>query len=413
MRKEEFYREALEPLGPLKDIKVLEATTTVSGPVAGSMLADLGAQVIRCEEPKRGDILRQSPPYVKSSSKSDTSAYYLSINRNKKGITLNLRVPEGQEIFKQLAKNTDMIIENYRPGTMDKWGIGYEDIRKIKPDIIYVSITGFGQYGPYHTKAGYDPVGQAMGGVMSITGQPDGLPLPAGNALADNLSGWQAAFASLAALWHREKTAKGQHVDASLLDSILYSTELGIMAAANANYIWKRMGAYHPIVGNMRGIYACQDGYVVMGAILDEHWSRLCRIMGKEEMIDDPRFRTLKDRAENGKIITETIEEWVKDKTVQQIVKTLEEAQLMVGPVYSFDQIIKDEHILERDMVAEVDHPAAGKLKLYGVASKFSLTPGKVKHAAPMLGQHNEKIYAGLLGLSKEKMNELKEKGII
>jgi len=413
MQKEEFYRESLEPLGPLKDIKVLEATTTVAGPIAGSMLADLGAEVIRCEEPKKGDILRQSPPYVRSSSKLDASAYYLSINRNKKGISLNLKMSEGQELFKRLAKNMDIIIENYRPGTMDRWGIGYKDIVRIKPDIIYISISGFGQYGPYHLKAGYDPVGQAMGGIMNIIGYPDGLPLYAGIGLADILSGWQGAFASLAALWYRGRTGRGQHVDVSLLDSVLYSTELGIMAAANANYVWKRMGPYHPIAGNMRIIYTCKDGHVVLGVILDEHWARLCRIMGKEELIDDARFRTLKDRAENGKIITEIIEEWVKDKTVQEVVEILEEAQLVVGPVYSFDQIIKDKHILEREMVAEVDHPAAGRLKLYGVAPKFSLTPAKVKNAAPMLGQHNDEVYGELLGLSRERMEELRQKGVI
>ncbi|MBI2876482.1 MAG: CoA transferase, partial [Candidatus Tectomicrobia bacterium] len=195
MRKEEFYRDAIPgSQGPLEGLRVLEATNYAAGPFAGTLLADLGAESIKIDVPGTGDFLRLTPPYVPSSSELDRSCYHLSINRNKKNITLSLRHPEGQELFRQLARHTDVIIENFKPGTMDRWGLGYRDIAKIKPDIVYTSISGFGQYGPLHHKPGYDSIGQAMGGLMSINGYPDTPPTRTGNAMIDNITGWQGAF---------------------------------------------------------------------------------------------------------------------------------------------------------------------------------------------------------------------------
>ena len=207
MRKEEFYREAIRTsAGPLEGIRVLEATTTQAGPVAGMLLGDLGAESIKIDRPDFGEIGRYARPFIQGHSGMDVSTFYQCYNRNKKGITLELSSPRGQELFKQLAPKCDIVLENYRPGTMEKWGLGYQEIRKIKPDIIYTSISGFGQFGPYSHRPGYDPVGQAMGGIMHVTGSPDGPPTRTGNAMADNATGWHGAMATLAALYHRHQT---------------------------------------------------------------------------------------------------------------------------------------------------------------------------------------------------------------
>jgi crotonobetainyl-CoA:carnitine CoA-transferase CaiB-like acyl-CoA transferase len=392
----------------------LEATKAAAGPFAGMLLADLGAESIKVELPGTGDPSRIGVPQVDSSSELDRSSYYLTINRNKKCITLDLRKPKGQEIFCALAQKVDVIIQNYKPGTMDGWGLGYKDIKKVKPDIIYTSVSGFGQYGPYHHLPGYDTVGQAMGGLMHINGYPDTPPTRIGNAMVDNLTGWQGAFATLAALHYRNKTGMGQHLDVSLLDSALYTTDMGIMAAANANYKWERMGSSHPVLGGFGKIPpACKDGYIVMIAALDSHWARLCRIMGREDLIDDPRTCNRIARAQNSELLDEVINSWTREKTVAEAVEILNSEGIVATPIYDFDQILADKHIQERGMIAEVEHPASGKLKLFGVAAKFSKTPGGVRLPSPMLGQHNEEVYQDWLGFSPEKIKSLKTESVI
>ena len=414
MRKEEFYQEALrESKGPLEGVRVLEATTAGAGPWAGTLLADQGAEVIKIDQAGTGDILRQLPPFVKSSSTLDSSALYLTINRNKKGITLNFREPEGQELFKELAKKMDIIIENFKPGTMDKWHLGYKDIKKIKPDIIYTSVSGYGQYGPYSYKPGYDPVGQAMGGLMSVTGDPNGPPMRCGIAVADNMTGWLGAYGSILALFYREKTGKGQHVDVNLLDSVLYASQSGIMLAALNDFTLHRLGNRSLGVVPFN-TYRCIDGnYIFLLVAGDTHWKRLCQILGREDLINDPRCNSIPARSQHFELVDGLVSQWMQGKTAEEAMVILDEAQLVAGPIYNFKQIIRDPHILERDIVAEIEHPAAGPLKLYGVGLKLSLTPGRVRMPAPMLGQHNEEIYSGLLGLRAEKIAQLKEKGII
>jgi crotonobetainyl-CoA:carnitine CoA-transferase CaiB-like acyl-CoA transferase len=413
MKKEEFYKEALpNSRGPLEGVQVLEATTTQAGPVAGAILVDLGAVSIKVDAPVSGELGRHIPPLLDIPNKMEASTYYQTLNRGKKGITLALNKPEGQEIFRQLAKKMDVIIQNYKPGTMEKWGLGYQDIRKLNPNIIYVSLSGYGQFGPYRHKPGYDPIGQAMSGFMSITGFPDGPPMKSGGALADNLSGWQGAIGTLAALYYRSQTGKGQHVETSLVDAMLGISDWGIMMAANLDMLWERKGnAYGPV--GLDPVVKCKDDYICLLVALDSHWAKLCKIMGREDLIEDPRTKTLSDRAQHPELVNGVIADWAKERTASEAVKILEEADLAVSPILNFKQIIEDKHIQERDMIAEVEHPLAGKLKLYGVPTKYSLTPAFVKGPAPMFGQHNEEIYGGLLGLSKEKIEELKNKGII
>jgi crotonobetainyl-CoA:carnitine CoA-transferase CaiB-like acyl-CoA transferase len=413
MRKEEFYREAIPgSVGPLEGIKVLEATTSHAGPMVGTVLGDLGAEVIKCDQPGWGDIVRHGPPFVENKQSPETSCYYLSINRNKKCITLNLKNPKGGDLFRRLAAKMDVVVQNYKPGAMEKWGLGYEEVRNLKPDIIYTSVSGFGQYGPYHPRPGYDAIGQAMGGLMSINGYPDGPPTRVSSAVGDNLTGWQGAIGTLAALFYREKTGKGQHVDANLLDSILYISDFGIMAAANSGWVWPRMGSRHPGGGPLN-IYRCKDDYVFILVALPSHWARFCKILGREDLIEDPRTLTIADRARNIDFVDELVNRWTEVKTAAEVLQTMEEAGLVACPIYDFSQILQDEHIQEREMVTEVDHPVAGKLKLFGVAVKHSLTPGKVRSPAPLMGQHNREIYGGLLGLSEEELEQIKREGII
>ncbi|MBI2876068.1 MAG: CoA transferase [Candidatus Tectomicrobia bacterium] len=413
MKKEEFFKEAIPgSAGPLEGLRVLEATTSLAGPFVGTLLADMGAEVIKCEMPGTGEIIRYCPPFLPTPHLLDRSLIHLSVNRNKKNITLALNRKAGAQIFRELAAKADVVVQNYKPGTMEKWGAGYEELRRVKADLIYTSISGYGQFGPYHTKPGYDPVAQAMSGLMNITGEPEGPPTTTGNYIADNITGWQGAFATLAALYYREKTGKGQHVDVSLLDTLIYTSEMGIMGAAQIDFAWRRMGSgAHPV--GTRVLYRCTDGYVCLLVGLQAHWERLCHIMGREDLIDDPRTRTIVDRATQPDFAAACVQEWTQTQTVSEVVRLLDEAELVVAPIYGFPEVLQDGHIREREMVTEVEHPLHGRLKLYGVAAKHSLTPGRVRTAAPMLGQHNQEIYGKLLGYGEEKLSELREAGII
>lgn len=412
MRKEEFYREAIHSsTGPLEGIRVLEATTTQAGPVAGMLLADLGAESIKIDRPDFGEIGRYARPYIKGHTGLEASTFYQCYNRNKRGITLELSSSRGQELFKQLARKCDVVIENYRPGTMEKWGLGYSEIRKIKPDIIYTSVSGFGQFGPLHHKPGYDPVGQAMSGLLNANGYPDSPPTRFPNAMADSMAGWQAALGTVAALHYRERTGRGQHVDSSLVDAMLYLSEMGIMGAAHADFQWERMGSTHP-TGTI-SVYPAVDGHVIILPGLQSHWERMVRVMGREELLDDPRVNTLPARLDNLEYAAGIIAEWSRDHTVQEVVERLEAAQITVSPILNFAQVLKNEHIRERDMVAEVEHPTLGPIKSFGVGPKFSLTPAKLRQAAPRLGEHNREIYQGVLELSDLEMEELRGQKVI
>lgn len=412
MKKEEFYREARRDVtGPLQGVRVLEATTAGAGPWAGTLLADMGADIIKVDQPGAGDMARKLPPFVKDENRQETGGLHLSINRNKKNITLKLSSPEGAELFRQLASKMDIVIQNFKPGTMSKWGVGYEDIRRVKPDIIYASISGFGQFGPLHERAGYDGVGQAMGGLMHITGYPDGPPTKTGNAMADNITGWLGAFSCVSALYWRQQTGEGQHLDVSLLDTILYVSEVGILGAASANFNWKRMGR-HPAAP--RAVHRCGDGnYLYLMCVLDQHWAKLCHLMNRPDLITDPRTSTTPDRAANHEVCEAAIEAWVSTKSADEVVDLTNQQGLVCAPVLDFSQIIRNEHILERDMVADVEHPVAGPIKIYGVGPKLSRTPTRVRMPAPTLGQHNAEVYGHLLALDEVRMDQLKEQGII
>ena len=414
MKKEEFYQEVIpQSKGPLEGVKVLEATNNAAGPFAGMLLVDLGAESIKCDLPGRGDAARYIQPFIPDKPMEESGMLHLTINRNKKNITLDFRTPRGRDLFKELARRVDIVVENFKPGTMVKWGLGYEDIRVIKPDIIYTSISGFGQFGSNHYRPSYDAVGQAAGGLMEVTGYEDGPPTRVGFGLGDDLAGWQGAMASLAALHYKRKTGKGQHVDISQQDTIIYCSDFGITAAANAGYVWKRMGNEVPPTAPYNA-YLCKDGkYVFIGTPLQNHWERLCKRMGREDLIEDSRVASPALRSENRKLVNEAVSGWTATLQMEEVVAALDEEQVVVARILDFQMINQDSHLRERDMVVEVEHPLHGRLKTYGPATKFSRTPGGVRTPAPMLGEHNEDIYSGVLGLSAEEVGRLKEEKVI
>jgi len=394
--------------GALDGVRVLDLSRVLAAPFTAMMLADMGAEVIKVENPKGGDDSRRYPPFV-----NGESSYYMNLNRNKKGITLNLKYPEAKEVFRELVKKADIVVENYRPGTMEKLGLGYEELAKVNPGIIYGCISGFGHYGPYSQRAGYDIIGQAMGGLMSTTGWPGGEPTRTGTAMADVLAGLSLVGGLLAALRSRDKTGKGQKVDVALVDSVVASLEI-------INQIYLVEGRIPERIGNRyESVYPydsfrTSDGSIVIGGGNDKLWAIICEIMGTPQYITDERYDTNFKRIQSHTEVKEIVEAWTMTKTIDEAVDILLEAGVPAAPINTIDRVVKDPHIAgAREMFVEVEHPIAGKMKLTGSHLKFSDTKTSIKNPAPLLGQHNEKIFTELLNLTPEQIKALKEKGAI
>jgi formyl-CoA transferase len=315
MNKADFYREARRDLpGPLAGLRVLEACTTWAGPMCTSLLADLGADVIKVELPE-GEVIRRMPPYLPNSD-PPLPIPHATLNRNKRSLSLDLRLPEGREVFLKLAARVEVVVQNFRPGTMDKWGVGYEDVRKVKPDIVYISILGFGQFGPDHDRAGYDTLAQALSGFMALNGEPEGKPVRAATALGDDLAGLHGALAALAAVYHHRQTGEGQHVDVSLLDSVLFQSNgfltLGALGIPNP-----RMGNESPFAFPAN-VYACTDGYIRLAVVLDSHWKILTRLLGRSDLSEDPEYATLSRRMNHHDEINGVIARWCATRSAQE-----------------------------------------------------------------------------------------------
>lgn len=417
MKKEEFYREGRgNSSGPLEGIRILEATQTQAGPFAGKFLVDLGAESIKVDQPGFGEIGHYVSPIVKG-ERGQESLFYVAFNAGKKCITLDLRQPEGQEIFRELARRSDAVIQNFKPGTMEKWNCGYEEIRKMKPDIIYLSIAGYGQWGPKHLKPSYDAIAQANGGLMSVTGAPDGPPTRAGTGLADNLSGVNAVVGFLAALYYRQKTGKGQHIDVSQQETILYYTSDMGLGMAQQGIRWPRMkDSAHPGAAPYKLFETKTGEYFFLAVGLDSHWQKLCRVMGREELIGDPRAKDIPSRAQNRDFVNQQVQDFMSRYTYEEIEERFEATsgpELVLTRVYDYHQLLQDPHLQEREMIVEFEHPTIGKVTLNGAAPKFSLTPASVKGPSPWSGQHNNEIYGGLLGYPPERIAALKGKKVI
>ena len=393
----------------LENVTVLDLTRVVAGPYAGSILGDFGANVIKIEVPGKGDDARGYGPY-----RNGESVYYANLNHNKKGITLNLKDPKGKEIFKKLVAKADVLIENYRPGVMDKLGLGYDELKLINPRLIYGAVSGFGSYGPYSQRPGYDIISQAMGGLMSITGAEGGEETRSGNAMGDILGGMNLVMGVTMALYAREKTGKGQRVDISLVDSVVASLENAYIRYFESGNLPVRMGNAYASIAPYDS-YQAKDGKVIIACGNQKLYEKLCReVLDMEWMITDERFTTVPLRVKNNKIQKAYIEEWTKERTVAEIVDTILGKGIPAGPINNVKQITEDDHIRNaREMFVDVKHPVIGDMVVNGNPVKLMDMMPRVNCPAPTLGQHNKDIYQGMLGLSDEELTTLSESGVI
>ncbi|MBM2825233.1 MAG: CoA transferase [Dehalococcoidales bacterium] len=393
----------------LQGIRVLDISRYRAGPTCGQILADMGAEVIRIERPGGEDDGRLEP-----FATGGKSFYLMFTCRNKKDITLNLREPKGQRILKELVKRSDVVIENFGPDVNKRLGLDYESLKKVKENIIVTSVSGFGQYGPYASKLGFDGIAQAMSGLMWVTGFPQGLPVKSGVSFIDTTTGIYGALGTMFALYHRERTGEGQLVDVCLLD-----TAVSFMETYIAEY--EITGEIHPQIGNCHSyagpVDACKakDGYFFIHIVGDAIWGRFLKTMGREELATDQRFETDYKRArpEIRQFFANWLNEWAADKTVAEVVEHFNQAGVPCGPVNTIPQVAADPHIRAREMIVEVEHPEVGNVPLIGIPFKLSKTPGAIKTTSPMLGEHNEEIYCGLLGYTTEELTQLTEKSII
>lgn len=394
--------------GALQGVRILDLTRVLAGPFCTMLLGDMGADIIKIEEPGKGDDTRGYPPFL-----NGYSAYFTNLNRNKKSITLDLKKPEAKETFLKLLKTVDVVIENYKPGTMEKLGLSYEKGKTVNPAIIYASISGFGQYGPYKDRPGYDIIGQAMGGLMSVSGWPDSPPTRSGTAMGDILGGLNCCIGILAALKSRDNTGVGQHVDVSLVDSVVSSMETIIQLYLVEGRIPSRIGNRYEFIYPYDSFEAA-DGWVVIGVGGDEVWKRFCKAIDREDLLADASLAKNKDRVANNQRLKGLVTQWTSERTVNDIVDLLLAHSVPCSPIYTVDKVVNDPHIAgAREMIVEMDHPIEGKMKVINCPIKFSDTKPTIRSTAPHLGEHTEVVLQDLLGMSKEEVARLKESGAL
>lgn len=396
----------METTGALAGLRVLDLTRVLAGPFSTMMLADMGADVIKIEEPGKGDDSRHFAPH-----KNGESAYYMNLNRNKRGITLNLK--KGKDLFLEMVKSADVVLENYRPGTMEKLGIGYETLKAVNPRIVYGAVSGFGHYGPYSQRPGYDIIAQAMGGLMSTTGWPGGAPTRSGTAMGDVLAGLSVTIGILAALRHRDKTGVGQKVDISLVDSVVASLEIITQIYLVTGKVPQRIGNRYESVYPYDS-FQTRDGYMVIGAGNDKLWSLVCEVIGREDVKHDPRFDSNPKRVANHAEVKPIVEAWTLTQDADTAVETLLKAGVPAAPINTIDKLVNDPHIADaREMFVPIDHPVAGSLRVTGSHIKMTQTNTSIRTPSPTLGQHNTEVYAEILGLTESRIAELKAEGVI
>lgn len=392
---------------PLSGLRVVDLSRFIAGPYCTMKLGDMGAEVIKVETPGRGDDSRAlGPPFLEGES-----AYYLSFNRNKKSITLNTREEKGKEILRRMIADADIFVENFRIGVTEKMGITYEDVKKIKEDIIYCSVTGYGHNSPYREKPSFDVMIQGEAGLMSITGFPDGPPQRVGVAIADILGGFHAVEGILLALLVRNNTGKGQFVDVSLMDSII-----SILTYQAGNYLAtgdapQRVGNRHPMITPYES-FETSDGYVIFAVGNQRLWETFVKALDREDLNEDPRFADMKSRNQHPAELKEILEKITREKTTEEWVQVMESAGVPCGRIRTIDQVLSDPHVDIREMVVEKEHPKAGMIKLTGVPTKLSLTPGEVSSPPPTLGQHTEEILKSI-GFSETNIEEFQKNGIV
>jgi crotonobetainyl-CoA:carnitine CoA-transferase CaiB-like acyl-CoA transferase len=374
--------------GPLAGLKVIELAHIMAGPICGLMLADMGANVIKVEKvPDGDDTRRMVPPTV-----DGESAAFMILNRNKRGVSLNLKSPGGKAVLEKMLVTADVVIENYRPGTMERFGLGYETLHKMNPALIYCQVTGFGRTGPYANRAGFDLIAQGLSGIMSVTGEGAGRqPVKAGPPITDISAGILAAMGVLAAYVHRLKTGEGQLVDTSLLEAGVTTTYWQSAICLATGQSPGAIGSAHPLSAPYQAVQT-QDGWINIGAANQANWKRLVEVIGKPELAGDPRFLDNAARMQNLPALIEILTGRFRTRSTSDWLARLEAAGVPAGPVLSIGEMLTDPQVLARDMVVEVEHSRLGPMKTLGPPVKFSATPGEVKHGAPQLGEHTREV---------------------
>lgn len=394
--------------GLLEGIVVLDLTRVLAGPYCGALMADMGATVIKVENPKGGDDSRSMGPFI-----NDNSVYFANFNRSKLGCTLNLKDPEAKDIFKGMVRKADVVLENYRPGTMEKLGLGYDALKEVNPSIIYGAVSGFGHTGPFSKRAGYDIVGQAMGGLMSTTGWPGGQPTRVGTPMGDVLGGLNLTIGVLAALVNRQKTGLGEKIDVALVDSVASAME-------NITMIYQATGRVPQRIGNRYestypyDSFPARDGDVIIAAGNNKLYGILCDVMGRPELKTDPRFLEVKDRVTNHEAMREIVSAWTQQHTIDEVDSLLNGAGCPACPVNTIDRMVADPQIAgAREMFPEIDQPGIGRLAITAMAQKLTRTKSYPRKAAPLLGEDNSTIFGQLLGADEAQLDAWKAKGII
>ncbi|MDR7239254.1 CaiB/BaiF CoA transferase family protein [Neobacillus drentensis] len=391
---------------PLENIRVLDFTRVLAGPYCTMLLADMGAEVIKIERPGEGDDTRQFGPF-----QNGESGYFVYLNRGKKSMALDLKNPHAIAAIKELVKESDVVIENFRPGVMKKLGLDYESLKELNPSLIYTSISGFGQYGPYSQRPAYDLVAQAMGGLTSITGHPEGPPTRSGASLGDMSAALYAVYGIMVALFHRERTGEGQYIDIAMTDSIIALLENNVMRYTVDNIVPVRIGSRHPISSPF-DIYQAQDGYVVIAVANDSLFKKLVSVMKQPELAEDKRFHLDPLRTENETELKAIIEAWLSGYTVDEAVEIISEGGVPSSPILTIEDVCKDEHTKARNMLIEVDHPVAGSMRIPGNPVKLSQTPPIIREASPALGEHTAQVLTDVLNWDSKKLKALEEQEV-
>lgn len=374
---------------PLQGIKVIDFSQILAGPFCTMLLADMGADVVKVEKPNGGDDTRRyGPPFIEGES-----AAFLTLNRNKRSIVLDLKSEQGLGVVRRMLADADVMLHNFRPGVVERMGLGYADVSALNPAIVYCAVSGFGATGPYSQRAGFDLVAQGMSGLMSINGFPDAPPAKVGVPMADLNTGMFCAYGILTAYINRLATGRGQHVDASLLESGMAYTLYESATYFATGEVAGPLGSAHRMIAPYQA-FATQDGYINIGAANQNNWERMCRAVGRDDLLDDARFASNPERMVNIQSLTPIMEETFRTQTTAHWVEILERAGVPCGPIYNIEQVYADPHVQSRDMAVELQHPKAGGIRNIGVAVKLSDTPGSVRTPAPLLGQHTDDVLA-------------------
>ena len=392
---------------PLQDIKVIDFSQILAGPFCTMLLSDMGADVIKIEKPNGGDDTRRyGPPFIEGES-----AAFLTLNRNKRSIVLDLKSEQGIAVVRRMLEDADVMIHNFRPGVVDRMGLGYDDVSALNPAIVYCTVSGFGTTGPYSSRAGFDLVAQGMSGLMSINGFPGAPPAKVGVPMADLNTGMFCAYGILTAYINRLSTGKGQHVDASLIESGIAYTLYESATYFATGEVAGPLGSAHRMIAPYQA-FATQDGYINIGAANQNNWERMCRAIGREDLLDDERFASNPERMVSIEALTPIMEETFRTKTTSHWVEILETAGVPCGPIYNIEQVYADPHVQSREMSVALEHPKAGGIRNIGVPVKLSDTPGSVRTPAPLLGEHSDEVL-GQYGYDESEIAALKDSGAL